>query len=188
VSHSVYEEAKPVFRKNHFQIHAIYGDELKVIIPSVGNILTMNMYPEAQWQEGALLALVVNPHLRELRLNFYPGSLLLGRRPSIFSAWFLFPLDGSEPTEDNLSFIPENAPFLEKFQALPGFQEVHQIRGLQRVVCNFHYRIPLRVLSAADRTAFETYINETLCQRKTSADPVSPEWDITHARLVNDWI
>ena len=86
MSHSVYKEAKPVFRRNHFQIHAIYGDELEVIIPSVGNILTMNMYPEAQWQEGALLALVVNPYLRELRLNFYSRSLLLGRRPSIFSA------------------------------------------------------------------------------------------------------
>ena len=81
----------------------------------------MNIYLKAQWQEGALLTLVINPHLKELRLNFYPRSLLLSRRPSIFSAWFLFPLDGSEPTEDNLSFILENTPFLEKFQALPGF-------------------------------------------------------------------
>ena len=86
MSHSVYKEAKPVFKKNHFQIYTIYRDELKVIIPLVRNILTMNIYLEAQWQEGALLALVVNPYLRELRLNFYSRSLLLGRRPSIFSA------------------------------------------------------------------------------------------------------
>ena len=44
MSYNVYKEAKPVFKKNHFQIYIIYRDELKVIIPLIENILTMNIY------------------------------------------------------------------------------------------------------------------------------------------------
>ena len=137
-----------------------------------------------------LESLAENTNLRELQLNFYPGNALLGHNPSSFSAWFIFPMDKDVweliPDHDNLAFIPDTAPFSEKFQVLPGFEEISRIRGLDRVVCSFHPGIPLKALSAQDRFNFEAWINKTLTQQRHSELANATVWDRKHAQPVVD--
>jgi hypothetical protein len=85
--------------------------------------------------------------------------------PARYNAWVLFYRDDNPEARlhKDIRYILSGAPARQKLLAVPGMSHILQLRGLERVECQFHPEISLQVLYNKERKEIKTLLRVELC-------------------------